>query len=169
MKIHEIGWDLNFLKSCNEQLRSIHWLRTHDGYIPNYLRTKFKFKSQSQINICVFFRNNGWLMENMDKMGADKLAKNIPNAPKFVCPSPKSLGFRWKKRLHWASIVRGALHKCILQFWDTCAKQDWLLGKTCLLHYKTFVFVTLQWYYIFCQIIHLCILKNYIRLYSKRP
>ena len=34
----------------------------------------------------VFCRNNDWLMENMDKeltvaqMGADKLAKNIPNA-----------------------------------------------------------------------------------------
>jgi hypothetical protein len=31
------------------------------------------------------------------KMGADKLAKNIPNVPKFICPiflsKPKSLGF----------------------------------------------------------------------------
>ena len=31
LKIHEIGWDLEFVKSCNEQLRSIHGLRTHDG------------------------------------------------------------------------------------------------------------------------------------------
>jgi hypothetical protein len=35
-------------------------------------------------------------MENMDKMGADKLAKNIPNV-QFICPiflpKPKSLGF----------------------------------------------------------------------------
>ena len=35
------------------------------------------------------------------KMGADKLAKNTPNAPKFISPNclpkPKSLGFRWKK------------------------------------------------------------------------
>ena len=48
-------------------------------------------------------------MENMDceslthstKMGADKLAENTPNTPKFVYPNcllkPKSLGFRWKK------------------------------------------------------------------------
>ena len=40
----------------------------------------------------VFCRNNGWLMENMDKgltvpkMGADKLAENTPNASKFICP-----------------------------------------------------------------------------------
>jgi hypothetical protein len=42
-------------------------------------------------------------MENMDKgltakkMGADKLAENTPNAPKFICPNclpkPKSLVF----------------------------------------------------------------------------
>ena len=53
-----------------------------------------------------FFRNNGWLMENMDKgltvpqmpkMGADKLAENTPNALKFICPNcllkPKNSGF----------------------------------------------------------------------------
>ena len=36
-------------------------------------------------------------------MGADKLAKNIPNAPKSICPNclpkPKILRFRWKKAL----------------------------------------------------------------------
>ena len=35
------------------------------------------------------------------KMGADKLAENTPNAPKFICPNclpkPKSLEFWWKK------------------------------------------------------------------------
>ena len=58
----------------------------------------------------VFCRNNGWLMENMDKgltvklstkMGADKLFENTPNAPKVICPNflpkPKNLGFWWKK------------------------------------------------------------------------
>ena len=34
-------------------------------------------------------------------MGADKLFKNTPNAPKFICPNclpkPRSLGFWWKK------------------------------------------------------------------------
>ena len=43
-------------------------------------------------------------------MGADKLAENTPNAPKFICPyfllKPKSLGFQWKKRLLGASLVR---------------------------------------------------------------
>ena len=29
-------------------------------------------------------------------MGADKLAENTPNVPKFICT----------KRLHWASVVR---------------------------------------------------------------
>ena len=37
----------------------------------------------------------------MEKMGADKLAINILNAPKFICPNclpkPKSLGFDEKK------------------------------------------------------------------------
>ena len=27
------------------------------------------------------------------KMGADKSAKNTPNAPKFICPSPKVWDF----------------------------------------------------------------------------
>ena len=46
-------------------------------------------------------------MENMDKEqtvpkgGADSLAENTPNAPKFICPiclsKPKSFEYRWKK------------------------------------------------------------------------
>ena len=43
-------------------------------------------------------------------MGADSLAENTPNAPKFICPicppSPKVLDFN-EKRLHWAPIVCG--------------------------------------------------------------
>ena len=40
-------------------------------------------------------------------MGADKLAENTPNAPKFICPNclPKP---KMKKRLHCASVVRGS-------------------------------------------------------------
>ena len=38
------------------------------------------------------------------KMGADKLAENTPNAPKFICPSPNVWDFN-EKRLHWASVV----------------------------------------------------------------
>ena len=57
-----------------------HRLWTHKDQIPNSLWPKFKFKfksqsqSQSQINIWdvnikayFFCRNNGWIMENMDK------------------------------------------------------------------------------------------------------
>ena len=50
-------------------------------------------------------------MENIDKgltvctkMGADKLAKNTPNAPIFICPSPKVWDFD-EKMLHWVSVV----------------------------------------------------------------
>ena len=51
-------------------------------------------------------------MKNMDKgqgthstkMGADKLAENIPNAPKSIWDFDE-------KRLHWASVVRGIIHK----------------------------------------------------------
>ena len=39
-------------------------------------------------------------------MGADKSAKNTPNAPKFICPSPKVWDFD-EKRLHRASVVCG--------------------------------------------------------------
>ena len=58
------------------------------------------------LDIKAFCRTNGWLMENMDKglntkMTADKSAKNIPNAPKFIClnclPKSKSFGFFCKK------------------------------------------------------------------------
>jgi hypothetical protein len=42
-------------------------------------------------------------------MGADKLAENTTNDPKFIClnclPRPKVWGFD-EKRLHWASVVR---------------------------------------------------------------
>jgi hypothetical protein len=37
-------------------------------------------------------------------MGADSLAENTPNAPEFICPSPKVLDFN-EKRLYWASVV----------------------------------------------------------------
>ena len=63
----------------------------------------------------VFCRNNGWLMENMDKgLTAPKWVlivwPKIAQMPQslfaqFVCPSPKVLDFS-EKRLHWASIVR---------------------------------------------------------------
>ena len=44
-------------------------------------------------------------------MGADKSTeKNTPNAPKFICPSPKVWGF-YERRLHWASVVRGVHYK----------------------------------------------------------
>ena len=42
--------------------------------------------------------NNG---KHGQRTHSTKLAKNIPNAPKFICPNclpkPKSLGFLWKK------------------------------------------------------------------------
>ena len=46
-------------------------------------------------------------MENMG--AADSSAQNTPNAPEFICPSPKVLDFN-EKRLHWASIVRVHVH-----------------------------------------------------------
>ena len=55
----------------------------------------------------VFCRNNGWLLESMDKeshsakMGADSLVEKNSNAPKCSCPiclpKPKSLRYCWKK------------------------------------------------------------------------
>ena len=51
-------------------------------------------------------------MENMDKrftvtkMGADKLAKNTQNAPKFICPNQKVWDFD-EKRFHLATVVCG--------------------------------------------------------------
>ena len=47
-------------------------------------------------------------------MGADRLAQNTQNTPELIyqicLPKPKSSGFQ-EKRLHWASVVRGAGHK----------------------------------------------------------
>ena len=64
--------------------------------IPNkYLGCGYKLKG------LVFCRNNGWIIENMDKrltvakLGDDSLVKNTPNAPEFIClPKPKSFGFQ---------------------------------------------------------------------------
>ena len=44
--------------------------------------------------------------KGLTKMGDDKSGENTPNAPKFICPSPKVWDFN-KKRLHWVSVVRG--------------------------------------------------------------
>ena len=48
-------------------------------------------------------------------MGADSLAENTPNAPEFVCPSPKNWDLH-EKRLHWASVVRGQVHRFTVAF-----------------------------------------------------
>ena len=51
------------------------------------------------------------------KISADKSPENTPIAktylPKIVCPSPRVWDFD-EKRLHWASVVRAALHAKIL-------------------------------------------------------
>ena len=45
-------------------------------------------------------------------MGADISAKNIPNAPEFICPicllKPNVLDFN-QKRHHWTSVVRASV------------------------------------------------------------
>ena len=43
------------------------------------------------------------------KMGADKSAEDTQNATKFICPK---VGDFDEKRLHWVSVVLGALN-CI--------------------------------------------------------
>ena len=52
------------------------------------------------------------------KIGADKLAKNIPNVPKFNVYLPHFSAQPQKffddfdeKKLHWASVVRGSINK----------------------------------------------------------
>ena len=78
---------------------------------------KFKFKSQSQINIwdvdtgykgLVFCRYNGWFIEDMGKgLTVPKIHQMPQNfSAQIVCPSPKVWDFD-EKRLHWASVVRG--------------------------------------------------------------
>ena len=57
-------------------------------------------------------------MENMDKgltnkLGADILAENLPNAPEFIYPiclpqdaQAQKFWISMKKKFHWVSIVR---------------------------------------------------------------
>ena len=58
----------------------------------------------------VFCRNNGRIMENMDKeltvpkLGADNPAESTPNASNNFSPIPKVQDY-WKKTL-WLSVVR---------------------------------------------------------------
>ena len=68
-------------------------------------------------------------------MGADSSAENTPNAPEFISPiclpKPKSSGFQ-EKRLHWASVVRGAGHKNKNEFaagWPNIARKGRLQKK----------------------------------------
>ena len=97
--------------NLEEDFREKHGLRTHKGKIPNSLLPKFK--SQSQINIwnvdvksLIFCRNNGWIMENMDK------GLSVPKCPKIYLTNMSahctSLWDINGKRLHWASVVCGS-------------------------------------------------------------
>ena len=50
---------------------------------------------------------------HITKMGAESLAENTPNDPKFICPiclpnlsaQAQKFWISMKKRLHWASVV----------------------------------------------------------------
>ena len=71
---------------------------------------------QSQINICdVDIKDCSFFVKllingkhgqgtHSIKMGANGLAENTQNAPKFICPIPKFWDFD-EKRLHWVSVV----------------------------------------------------------------
>ena len=61
------------------------------------------------------------------KMGADSLAENTPNAPEFICLSPKVLDSN-DKRLHWMSVVRGKAQKAKATYYTKlCCKRNYVL------------------------------------------
>ena len=69
------------------------------------------------------------------KMGADKLAENIPNAPKFYCPiclpKPKRLVFLKKKNSLWVSVVCVLEHAFVLSpMYNFTSKEILLLLST---------------------------------------
>ena len=69
----------------------------------------------------VFCRNNGWLMENMDKgltvpkwvlINQPKISQMPQNlSAQIACLRPKVWDFH-EKRLHWASVVRVCAYAC---------------------------------------------------------
>ena len=80
----------------------VHGLRTHDGKIPNSLRSKFK--SQSQTNIWDLDRKALFFVEIMENKGLAVPKWVLINWPKippkfsaqFVCSSPKLWDFQKK-------------------------------------------------------------------------
>jgi hypothetical protein len=50
----------------------------------------------------IILLNNG---KHGQRNYSTKMGVDTPNAPEFICPSPKVLDFN-EKRLHWVSIVR---------------------------------------------------------------
>ena len=98
------------------------WLTGQSFIFSKWLFTKSIFWA------LVFCRNNGWIMENMDQgLTVPKWVlivwpKIPPNAPEFICPSPKVQDFN-EKMLHWASVLRDrqqqkkkVLSLCIIAF-----------------------------------------------------
>ena len=75
------------------------------------------------------------------KMGADSSAENTPNAPEFICPSPKVLDFN-EKRLRWASVVR-ASPTIVATAQESCTMR----------HFQPFL---CQWWPPQCQTCHIC-------------
>ena len=82
------------------------------------IRVSLLFNSTSGYKGLVLCRNNGWIMENMDKgvtvskwvlIVRPKIAQMPQILPaQFVCPSPKVLDFN-EKRLHLAFVVRALI------------------------------------------------------------
>ena len=119
-----------------------------------------KFKSQYLgfgYKGLVFCRNNGWLMENMDKgltvpkwvlINRTKIPQMIQNlSAQIVCSNQKVWDFD-EKRLHWASVVHGHCHNHLsavnIQGYLGCGNcTDWSFSNifSCLsnLAYKIFI------------------------------
>ena len=80
----------------------------------------------------VFCRNNGWLMENMDKgLRVPKwVLKNRVKIPQMlqdlsaqiVCPSTKVWNFD-EKKLHWVSVVCVRIHQFLLPLNESCLQK----------------------------------------------
>ena len=105
-----------------------------------YLRCRFKG--------LVFCRNNGWIMENMDKgltvlkwvlIVWPKIPKMTQNlSTQLVWPNPKFPDFN-EKRLHWASVVHASDVKSFLRKLSSLfALSLWIYLAKCAMGPKPF-------------------------------
>ena len=101
----------------------------------------------------VFCRNNGLIMENMNKgltvpKWELKFCQKYAKCPKICLPNlsaqAQKLGISMKKRLHWASVVHGPMQCRYIAGIIPCEYKKWVVAEYYVPH-LALLYLTIVW------------------------